>query len=83
MIEKTNKYGVDMSRSDAYWLDTTGYIHRYHLKRDYKECGCHRYDDDCCCDEMDDPNDFFEPNKGIKDRYTQKQNRRLLLTLRR
>jgi len=74
MIEKINRYGVDMSRSDAYWLDCTEYNKRYRLKRAYQECGCF-IDEDCCCEEEIDGEGegLFEPQS----------NRRLLLTLRR
>ncbi len=55
-----------MSKSDAYWLDTTGFTHRYKLKRAYKECGCDKYDD-CCCDE------------DLEDEVVEQPRRRLLL----
>jgi hypothetical protein len=51
MREETNKYGVLMSNSDAYWLDISHFGNsKYVLKRAYKECGCEK-NDDCCCDE--------------------------------
>jgi len=55
---------------------------RYSKNKDYKDCG-HSVTYVCNCNEMDDPNDFFEELDFSEPYPTKKTDRRLLLTKRR
>ena len=73
--KRLNRYGLDMSTSNAYWLDCTGRYETYKLRRGYKECGC--YSGVCGCDFDIKGEDIFIPV-----RTKEVINRRLLLALR-